>query len=471
MTSLDWTEKYRPQTLSQVIGHNKAIEELRQWAQSWEKGIPKDRAVVIHGRAGTGKTTVAHALGHDMGWEVMELNASDQRTADIIEKVVGSASQMSTLEGAGKKRLVIMDEADNIHGTADRGGEKAIVEMIRKTSQPIILIANEIYEMSPGLRGACRPVQFNSVLSRSMIPALKRIAEAEGVTCGLGVLEKLAENAGGDLRSAINDLQAAAQGKKRIEPDDIATGERDTKENIFKMMGKIFKGTDINEAHRSTFDLDEDPEDLIQWVDENLPLEYAAPRDLEGGYYYLSRASLFLGRVKRRQNYNMWRYASVLMTAGIMVARTNRYNSFVKYQPPSLWRKLGQTKATRNVRDSIAKKIGAYCHTSIIFARSRMFPFFRMAIQNDEYAPSIAAALGLEPEEIAFLAGSKSVTKKIQKVFDDAQLMIEKETVQEIELFGGFGAMNDNTTDDAGDEKPEAEIKKETKSQKSLFDF
>lgn len=50
MKNLDWTEKYRPRTLSQVIGHNKAVEELRQWAQSWEKRIPKDRAVVIYGR-------------------------------------------------------------------------------------------------------------------------------------------------------------------------------------------------------------------------------------------------------------------------------------------------------------------------------------------------------------------------------------------------------------------------------------
>lgn len=471
MKNLDWTEKYRPQTLSQVIGHNKAVEELRQWAKSWNMGIPKDRAIVIYGRAGIGKTTVAHALGHDMGWEVMELNASDQRTADIIEKVVGSASQMSTLEGRGKKRLVIMDEADNIHGTADRGGEKAIVELIKKTSQPIILIANELYEMSAGLRGACRPIQFNSVLSRSMIPALKKIAEAEGVTCGLGVLEKIAENAGGDLRSAINDLQAAAQGKTRLEPDDIATGERDTKENIFKMMAKIFKGTDIIEAHKATYNLDENPEDLIQWVDENLPLEYTAPRDLERGYYYLSRASLFLGRVKRRQNYNMWRYASVLMTSGIMVARTNRYHGFVKYQPPSLWRKLGQTKGARNVRDSIAKKIGTYCHVSMSYTRSQLFPFFRMAIQNDKYAPSIAAVLGLEPEEIAFLAGSRSVTKKIQKIFDNAQLMIEKETEHEIELFGGFGAKSDSETEDTTEDEPEVEVKKETKSQRSLFDF
>ncbi len=471
MTSLDWTEKYRPQTLSQVIGHPKAVEELMQWAKSWNMGIPKDRAVVIHGRAGIGKTTVAHALAHDMGWEVIELNASDQRTAEIIEKIVGSASQMSTLEGAGRKRLVIMDEADNIHGTADRGGERAIVELIKKTSQPIILIANELYDMSAGLRGSVRPIQFNSVVSRSMIPALKRIAEAEGVTCGLGVLDKIAGNAGGDLRSAINDLQAAAQGKTRLEPDDIATGERDTKENIFKIMVKIFKGTDIIEAHRATYNLDENPEDLIQWVDENLPLEYTAPDDLERGYYYLSRASLFLGRVKRRQNYNMWRYAGVLMTSGIMVARTNRYKGFVKYQPPSLWRKLGHTKGTRQVRDSIAKKIGTYCHVSMSYTRSQLLPFFRIAVRDDEYAPSVTALLGLEPEEIAFLTESKSVTKKIQKIYDEAQSMIEKETEQDIELFGGFGAKNQSEAEEEGDDEPEVEVRKETKAQSSLFDF
>jgi replication factor C large subunit len=469
MTSLDWTEKYRPQMLLQVIGHKKAVEELRQWAQSWEMGVPKEKAVVIYGRAGIGKTTVAHALGHDMGWEVIELNASDQRTADIIEKVAGSASQMSTLEGGGKKRLVILDEADNIHGNADRGGERAIVELIKKTSQPIILIANELYDMSPGLRGACRHIQFNSVVSRSMIPSLKRIAEAEGVTCCLGVLEKLAENAGGDLRSAINDLQAAAQGKNRLDPDDIVTGERDTKENIFKIMVKIFKGTNIIEAHKATYNLDENPEDLIQWVEENLPLEYTAPSDLEMGYHYLSRASLFLGRVSRRQNYNMWRYAGVLMTAGIMVARTNRYQGFVKYQSPSLWRKLGQTKSKRLVRDSIAKKIGTYCHVSMSYTRSQLFPFFRMALKNDEYAPSITAILRLEPEEIAFLVESRSVTKNIQKIFENAQLMIEKETEHEIEFFGGFGAQSG--TEKAKDDEPEVEVRKETKSQKSLFDF
>ncbi len=467
MKNLDWTEKYRPQTLSQIVGHNKAVEELLQWAQAWIRGMPKERAVVLYGRAGIGKTTAAHALANDMGWEAIELNASDQRTAEVIEKVAGSASQMTTLMGV--KRLVILDEADNIHGTADRGGEKAILEVIKKTGQPIILIANELYAMSSGLRNACKPIQFSSVTSRSIIPVLKKITEAEGISCGFGVIEKIAENANGDLRSAINDLQAIAQGRTRIELEDIVTGERDTKETIFKALVKIFKGKDIIEAHSATFNLDENPEDFIQWVDENLPLQYTSAGDLAEGYRYLSRASLFLGRVARRQNYSMWRYASVLMTSGIVVARASYYKGFVKYQPPSLWRKLGATKGMRHVRDSTAKKIGSHCHISTSYTRSHLLPFFRTMMKDEALAPKVAALLALEPEEIEFLLEAKQAAKKAKKIYEEAQALIEEEVEHEVEVFGGFGKREEPEMQ----KEPEKEepVKKEVKSQSSLFDF
>ena len=175
--STNWVEKYRPQTLSQVVGHPTAIEELRSWGLSWldDDNIPRDRAIIIYGGPGTGKSSSAFALANDMEWELVELNASDQRTAKIIEKVAGSGSQMEALGGG--KRLIVLDEADNIHGNADRGGEKAIIGLIKKTRQPIILIANELYDMSYGLRASCRPIQFRSVTKSSIISTLKKIAK------------------------------------------------------------------------------------------------------------------------------------------------------------------------------------------------------------------------------------------------------------------------------------------------------
>jgi len=166
----------------------------------------------------------------------------------------------------------------------------------------------------------------------------------------------------------------------------------------------------------------------------------------------------------------MWRYAGVLMTSGIMVARTNQYKGFVKYQHPSLWRKLGQTKGKRQVRDSIAKKIGGYCHVSMSYTRSQLFVFFRSLVKDDEIAPKVVALLGLQPEEIAFLMESKSVTKKVQKIYETARSFIEDETEHEVELFGGFGVKKIQNPEP---EKIELEIpiKKDSKAQSSLFDF
>lgn len=451
--SYDWTEKYRPQKLLEVVGHPTAIEELRRWAQSWEKGTPKEskeKALLLHGKPGTGKTSMVYALANDMGWEVVELNASDQRTAKVIQKVAGLASQMNTFEGKDvkkgvkTKRLIMLDEADNIYGREDRGGEKAIIDIIKKTDQPIILTANELYDMGIGLRNACKNIQFRSISGSSIAMVLKKIAESEGVVCKTGVIEKLVENASGDLRSAINDLQAIAQGKTEIEVKDLIMGERDTKENIFKVLGKIFKGTNILEARDATFGLDEDPESFIQWIDENLPLEYTKPVDLVEGYKYLGRASLFLGRVRRRQNYGMWRYASTLMTSGMVVARSgSKYTGYSKFQPPSIRRLMGQTKGTRAIRDSIAKKIGNRCHVSASLARSQLMYFFRMMMKSDVYAVSVAALLDLSDGEISYIltekGGEKPNEKMVQKIYNDAQLLIEKDKGHDIDVFGGFG--------------------------------
>jgi replication factor C large subunit len=459
MKSTNWVEKYRPQTLDKVVGHPTAIETLREWALSWEDDIPKDRAVILYGGAGIGKTSSAYALANEMGWEISELNASDQRTATKIEKVAGQGSQMKTLSGT--KRLIILDEADNIHGTADRGGEKAIIGVIKKTNHPMILIANELYDMSYGLRSSCKLIQFRSISYGTIISVLTEIAKAEGVLYERGVLEKIAENADGDLRGAINDLQAIVQGKTdkgKIEIKDVVTGQRDTKEDIFKALGKIFRGTDIIDAYRSTFNLDQNPEDFIQWIDENLPREYTRPSDRTEAYNYLSKASLFLGRVRRRQNYGLWKYASVLMTAGMVVARsqTQKQIGFVKFQTPAIRKRLSETKGMRKIRDSLAQKIGTHCHTSIGFARYHLFPFFRLMMKDEKYASSIAASLELDAEEIAFLTDENK-----KKIYDEAQSKIKEDTEYGVEISGRFGR---GKIDEKKDEKKD-------KSQSSLFDF
>jgi replication factor C large subunit len=145
--SLEWTEKYRPKRLRDVVGNEKAVAELDAWAETVLRPKSK-RAAILHGPAGCGKTSAAYALAAEKGWEVIELNASDKRSAGAIKGIVGPASTSTTFSHT--TRLIILDEADNLHGNEDRGGTRAITEIVKKSTQPIILTAN-----SRWVRGCC----------------------------------------------------------------------------------------------------------------------------------------------------------------------------------------------------------------------------------------------------------------------------------------------------------------------------
>lgn len=479
----EWAEKYRPKILEKVVGNSSAIDKLKKWAQKWDQGVPEYKAVLLYGPAGVGKTSTAYALANDMNWEVIELNASDQRTADIIGKVAGSASQMKTLDGIDSRRLIILDEADNLHGTSDRGGAKAIGHIVKSTKQPIILIANDAYGIASSIKTYVLEIKFNSLQTRSLISTLKGIANQEGINLENNALDNIATNADGDMRSAINDLQAVSLGKKEIRQQDIVVGQRDNKDSIFKVLEKIFKGNNAREALEATYGLDESPENLIHWIDENIPTQYS-DKNLEkindaiyNAYEYVARADIFLGRVKKRQNYLMWRYAGFLMTYGTVVSKSQSKNTFIKFNPPSLWRRMGQLKNKRSMKNNVAAKIAYHCNESMNYASSQLSYTYKLLIQNPQYAPEIIAVLDLELEELLFITGNTKVTKKIQNLYNEAQLI--KKTYN-AELISFKVAVKEDKHQKCFEEilansnSTELIIKtenKDRKTQKTLFDF
>jgi len=479
--SIEWSEKYRPETLSQIVGNNKPVSDLCAWAKEWQHGIPDQKAAILYGKPGIGKTTAAYALAHDFNWEIIELNASDQRTAAAIQKVAGSASRTAALSGG--IRLIVLDEADNIHGNADRGGAQALVRIIKDTSQPILLTANDLYGVSQSIKNLCVPIAFRSMQSRSIIPVLKKICQNEEISCEVGVLQKIAENVRGDVRSAINDLQAVAAGKSELHVEDVVTSSRDPRDTIFDALKKIFRGKDIKEALNATYGIDETPDNLIQWIDENLPAQYHGT-DMARGFAMLSRADIFLGRVGRRQNYRMWRYAGAIMTSGVTVSKSREYPG-ARFMPPSQWRRLGSTRTSRQIRDTVSEKIGVACHVSQKYARLNLLPFIRILFSDNDYAVPIAARMDLDLDEIAYLTGSKKGTKRVKIVHREAQTSIEDERLEDIETFGGFGVREEGvrvaevraqmeksgTKLETGSEKEETPEKREEKPQTSLFDF
>lgn len=409
-----WTEKYRPKTLNEVVASKEVISKVLDWAKKWQNGPWKP--LLLAGPPGIGKTSLAIALANTMKWEFVEMNASDQRNWQIINKIVGLGAFNETIsdEGeflsskSGKLKLIVLDEVDNIHKKEDIGGESALIKIIkRKPRQPLILIANEPYQLSPELRKLCEFIELKRLTKTQIVKVLQEICKKEGIKCEKDVLEEIAENAGGDLRAAINDLQAIAEGKSEITAEDLVVSKRTQEMDVFKLLQKIFK-TNYS-AYADALLLDESPEDLIQWVEENIPLEYSG-EDLFKGYLALSRADLFIGRVKRRQFYRLWKYATYLMTNGVQQMRKETKPGFTKYRRPQTWQFLFQTKQKRELRDGILQKISTYSHLSTRKAKFEMLPILTLLLKNLEIEKSakIAVFYQLTEEELEFLVGDRA---------------------------------------------------------------
>jgi len=400
-----WADKYQPKKLSDVVGQPQAIQSLLKWAEGWRKGKPEKLAALLYGPAGTGKTAAAVAFAREFGWDLIELNASDKRTFNVIQKVAGTAATTGTLfSGAAGKRLVVLDEADNVHGTADRGGYRAIEQVLKQAANPIVLIANDQYEIPWTIRALCLLVNFRRLTQDSIAKVLERICRAEKIEVEPLALNVIAEAARGDLRSAINDLQAVATGKRCLPIEDVVVYRRDKEINIFEVLGQLMHATTTKQARELLWALDRPPEDAIDWISENVPKMLLEPADLERVYEALSRADIFLGRIRRRQSYGLLGYASDLMTTGVALSRQGQLKH-VRFQAPSSGMLMGRTRAARAVRDGIAKKIAGHCHTSSSEARKHFLPYLGVIFRHDKKAAGrIAAELELEDAEINYLA-------------------------------------------------------------------
>lgn len=402
---MDWAEKYRPAHLDEIVGNTAVLHQMLDWARGWDPG---EKPLILYGKPGTGKTTSAHALASDMGWEAIELNASDQRTRAVIEKVAGSGS--TTASFSGKRRLVIIDEADNLHGTADRGGARAIHELLRVARQPVILIANDLYAVPGEIRNRCEALQFRAIQARSIVPRLRFICSAENIACSENALKKIAESSGGDMRAAIHMLQAAAAGKDRLD-EDIPLFAKDARSTIFDVIGALYGRTDSESLLRLAYDADESPDTLIQWIEANLS-GMDRIQDIDTAYSALMRADTFIGDTYRLQYYTLWRYANALMLLG--VARvTARKGIHSRIMPPERWKRISSYQKQKTVRASFLRKLASGLHMpEHTLLEEYMDPLCLLI----DYDPLTAAReFGLDADELALAIHDRSRAASVIK--------------------------------------------------------
>jgi replication factor C large subunit len=416
---MDWAEKYRPARLEEVVGNTTALRQIAEWARNWTR---KSKPLLIYGKPGIGKTSSAYALAHDMGWEVVELNASDQRTAAIIDHIAGVGSLTASLTGSSHK-LIILDEADNLQGTSDRGGAKAIIECIKKARQPMILIANDLYGLSPELRYRCEPVQFKAIPARSIGPRLKYLCAAEKITCSDAAIRSISESASGDIRSAVNMLFASALGRDRLEDLQVHTSQKDERVSIFGLITAIFHQTTDEDLMKLSYDVDDTPETIEQWVEGNVHL-LTTPSAVTNGYRHLARADEYLGYTYRRQYYTLWRYAMAIMLLGVADAAGGK-GIHTRIMPPERWQKMSTAKKQKAIRNITLNKVAGTMHIPQNTLREKYLDILSLLVEHDPAGYS--RDLMFDADQLNFFLHDKARSAEIIKSLLSEEKAGEKE--------------------------------------------
>lgn len=251
-----WTTKYAPTAKKDLVGNNAAIEKLELWLSDWPKSYKANfkkpgknamntyRAVMISGPPGIGKTTAAHLISRQLGYNPIELNASDTRSKKLIESSLKSIINNKSLDGwygggqmtaegvtIQENSVLILDEVDGMSG-GDRGGIGAINQLIKKTKVPIILIANDRknQKMTP-FNHTTANLAFQRPKADSLRSRLQTIAFREKMKVEKQAMDQLIASAGNDMRLVINMLSTWKLGQMAAMTydDSRALGAQNTK--------------------------------------------------------------------------------------------------------------------------------------------------------------------------------------------------------------------------------------------------
>ena len=326
-----WVDKYRPKLLKDVIGHGAAIADLQSWLRKFSVTGDAPKAALLTGPPGIGKTTVAHAVAREAGYEIAEFNASDERSARAIKDLSEKLSRFGTI---GTKRLVIMDEVDGMSG-GDRGGMGEIARMCKTASFPVICIAND--RSSPKIRplaSACLDIRFSrptkTIIAKSLVTG---VLKRESIAASASEVEELCERSGNDIRAILNSLQF---GSRSVGPQvgtttGPAVGKAGDKDNIhrldpFSAVGKIFGGNGSLDERMNYFFVDHSlvplmvAEGYVAAADKSRGSDVSALERCAAAADRISDWDLLDTRVRKQQAWHLLPAAAVASVAAASLA-------------------------------------------------------------------------------------------------------------------------------------------------------
>ncbi|KAJ1654436.1 DNA replication factor C complex subunit Rfc1 [Dispira simplex] len=270
-----WTDKYRPRSLKDLCGNKGMVEKLLTYLKGFipGSGVPRDpqnKAVLISGVPGIGKTTAVQLACETLGFRAIEMNASDTRSKKSLDAVVRELTGNHTMssyfanimEQQDTKSMdhsshpngavLVMDEVDGM-SAGDRGGTAELIQIIKKSKVPIVCICNDRSSQKVrNLANYCLQLTFRRPDASTIANRVKKIAEQEGLSCSPNALETLIISTNSDIRQTLNLLSAYRLSNSHLSFDQSEAYGTQTKKHLtlgpFDMVGQFLNGRSYQES-------------------------------------------------------------------------------------------------------------------------------------------------------------------------------------------------------------------------------
>jgi len=292
-----WSEKHRPQIISDMVGNEESRVAIMEWFAKWKKGT---KPLLLVGPPGIGKTTMAYLIAKQFGYDMIGLNASDVRSKsrinEILTPVLGNVSVLGT-------PMIFVDEVDGIHGRGDYGGVAALVEILKEPTVPIILAANDdTLDKMKSIKKAVKTIYFKRIPPRLLRVYLENILKKENAKLSPGSLIKVIDKSRGDIRSMINLTQSLVTG---FNPQTETSFESI---NVEDGVNAFFKANSIEEARSVLYSMQIDPRKKIDAFYSSIITSDLDNITLAKYLEIISNVDMLYGKIVKTQNWRLLRY-------------------------------------------------------------------------------------------------------------------------------------------------------------------
>jgi len=362
-----WSEKYRPKHILDLIGNEEARKLFVEWFAKWKKGV---KPLLLVGPPGIGKTTMANLSAKHFGYDLISLNASDVRNKkniqEILQPVLGNKSVLGL-------PMIFIDEVDGIHGRSDYGGVEALINILKESTVPIILAANNhSSDKMKKIKKSVTTIELRPLSPRLLLLHMNTILQKENAKISPGKLMKLITDSNGDIRSMINSAQALVTG---FEPPTEKSFEAlDVEEGI----NAFYKAKSIDEARSILYSMRIDPREKINAFYSSVITSKLSANDLEKFLSIISEADILYGRIMKTQQWRLLRYLDSILLG----LYTN--NSGVRYSQYNLsWPLLNRLRWDGSKIKSITKLLAKKMHVSSSTFSTLYLPYILFCMKND----------------------------------------------------------------------------------------